>query len=53
MKILIVFWAVMIFASIAWYAFLIFYIGIKGGWEIRRMTKSLGARKPNSNAPNS
>jgi hypothetical protein len=48
MKIFILFWAVMIFASIAWYGFLIFYIGIKGGWEIRRMTKSLGERKPDA-----
>ena len=46
MKIFILFWAVMIFASIAWYGFLIFYIGIKGGLEILRMTRTLGERKP-------
>jgi hypothetical protein len=48
MNLFILFWAVMIFASIAWYGFLIFYIGIKGGFEIRRMTKSLGERKPDA-----
>lgn len=46
MKIFILFWAAMIFVSIAWYGFLIFYIGIKGGWEILRMTRTLGERKP-------
>ena len=35
----IVFWTVMIFASIAWYGFLIFYVGWKGGREIRAMTR--------------
>jgi hypothetical protein len=45
MKIFILFWAAMIFASIAWYGFLFFYIGIKGGWEILRMTRTLGERK--------
>jgi len=36
-----VFWAVMIFASIAWYFFLLFYVGFKGGWEILRMGRRL------------
>lgn len=39
------FWAAMIFASIAWYGFLVFYVGYKGGREIKEMTKTLGARK--------
>jgi membrane-bound acyltransferase YfiQ involved in biofilm formation len=37
----VVFWSVMIFASIAWYFFLLFYLGVKGGYEIVRMTKAL------------
>lgn len=41
-----IFWAAMIFGSIAWYSFLLFYIGAKGGREIRQMTKDLRDRKP-------
>jgi hypothetical protein len=37
----LIFWTVMIFASIAWYGFLLFYIGFKGGREIKEMTKTL------------
>ena len=40
----VVFWSVMIFASIAWYGFLIFYVGYKGGREIRAMTRALQQR---------
>ena len=43
-QLFILFWTVMIFTSIAWYGFLIFYVGIKGGWEIKAMTKELGSR---------
>lgn len=42
----IVFWSVMIFASIAWYAFLLFYVGWKGGHEIKAMIRTLGGRGP-------
>lgn len=38
------FWTLMIFASIAWYAILLFYVGIKGGFEIVRMTRTLAER---------
>jgi hypothetical protein len=38
------FWTVLIFASILWYGFLLFYVGIKGGREIRILTKTLGER---------
>jgi hypothetical protein len=38
------FWAGMVFLSIGWYAFLLFYLGIKGGREIFHMTKVLSAR---------
>ena len=41
---LICFWTVMIFGSIAWYFFLLFYVGAKGGREIFRMAKSLRER---------
>ena len=40
----VVFWTVMIFASIAWYGFLVFYVGFKGGREIKAMTKALAQR---------
>jgi hypothetical protein len=40
----IVFWSGMIFASIAWYGFLIFYVGIKGGREIKAMTQAFDRR---------
>ena len=53
-RLFLIFWTVMIFASIAWYGFLLFYIGFKGGKEIKAMTKTLStqnadkddARKP-------
>jgi len=38
------FWSAMIFLSIAWYAVLIFYVGIKGGYEILQMTRALSER---------
>lgn len=41
------FWALMIFASIGWYAILLFYVGIKGGYEIFRMARSLSQRPEN------
>jgi len=37
------FWTVMIFASIAWYALLLFLVGIKGGYEIVAMARALSA----------
>jgi hypothetical protein len=35
------FWSALLFASIAWYAFLVFYIGLKAGREIRTLLKNL------------
>ena len=35
------FWTVIVFASVAWYAFLLFWLGGKGGVEIFRMTRIL------------
>ena len=43
----IVFWIVMVVASIGWYGFLLFYIGFKGGREIREMTRILSERPEN------
>ena len=40
----LLFWSVMIFASIAWYGFLLFYVGIKGGREIIVMIKTFDDR---------
>jgi hypothetical protein len=37
----VTFWTVMLFLSIAWYAALIFLIGIKAGREIKQMTEAL------------
>ncbi len=41
---LVWFWTAMIFASIAWYAVLLFYVGAKGGREIFRMARELSER---------
>jgi len=41
----VLFWTALIFASIAWYGFLVFYVGAKAGREIREMTKTLGRAK--------
>jgi hypothetical protein len=38
------FWLAMIGFSIAWYSFLLFWLGIRGGREIVRMARVLGAR---------
>jgi hypothetical protein len=43
-EILLWFWAVMIIASIAWYAILVFYVGVKGGYEILQMVRNLSTR---------
>jgi hypothetical protein len=37
----------MVVASIGWYGFLLFYIGFKGGCQIREMIKVLGERPGN------
>ena len=47
----VVFWTVMIFASIAWYGFLLFYVGFKGGREIRALTKALDQRNAPEKSP--
>jgi hypothetical protein len=42
----VIFWMVMVFTSIAWYGFLLFYIGTRGGKELSEMTRTLGKRGP-------
>jgi len=44
----LLFWSAMIFVSIGWYFFLIFYVGAKGGAEIRHLIQSRQQRPPES-----
>ncbi len=44
MKLFIIFWGILIFTSIAWYGFLLFYIGYKGGKDIQEMARELSKR---------
>jgi hypothetical protein len=44
-------WTVLLFSSIAWYGFLVFYIGIKAGGEIRTLIKDLTAAKTGDRRP--
>ena len=45
------FWTIMIFASIAWYGLLLFYVGVKGGLEIITLAKTLSQRPENADQP--
>jgi len=45
------FWTVMIFASIAWYGFLVFFIGLKGGKEIKTMIEGFEERDKSDKGP--
>jgi len=47
----VVFWTMMIFISIAWYGFLLFYVGFKGGKEIRALTRTLQQRDDRRERP--
>jgi hypothetical protein len=40
-ELFVIFWTLVIFFSITWYGVLLFYVGVKGGKEIRLMTKNL------------
>lgn len=40
------FWSAMILLSIGWYTVLLFWVGIKGGYEIVRMTTALARPAP-------
>ena len=39
----VIFWALLVVSSIAWYGFLVFYVGLKAGRDIRTMIASLKA----------
>jgi len=41
------FWVAMIAGSIAWYSYLLFHVGVKGGFDILRMTRAI-SRPPRS-----
>ncbi|MCL4786543.1 MAG: hypothetical protein KJ070_07060 [Verrucomicrobia bacterium] len=41
----VIFWTVMVFTSVTWYGVLLFYVGAKGGREIRELTRALAGRK--------
>lgn len=45
------FWSAMIFLSITWYAILVVYVGIKGGYEILQMTRALSDRAADDGSP--
>jgi hypothetical protein len=42
----LILWAILIAASIGWYAFLVVHIGRKAGGEIRELIKTLSQRPP-------
>jgi len=44
------FWMGLIFASILWYAFLLFYVGIKGGREIIALVRNLSKESKRKDA---
>ncbi len=46
------FWTVLILSSIYWYGFLVFYVGIKAGREIRVLTRTLANRPQPADPPN-
>jgi len=39
------FWRIILYASIAWYALLVFYVGFRGLQDIREMVQILKERK--------
>ena len=41
----LIFWTVLLFASIFWYGFLVIYLGIKAGREVRELTRTLDLAK--------
>ncbi len=47
------FWMSLIIASILWYAFLLFYVGMKGGKEIVSLGQNLSRRSENGDEPGS
>jgi len=47
----LIFWTLMIFLSVAWYGFLLFYVGFKGGREILELTRTLDSQSPPAETP--
>ncbi len=47
----VLFWAALIVASVLWYGFLVFYVGIKAGREIRTLIKDLRTTQANDEKP--
>lgn len=39
-------WTLLLFSSIAWYGFLVFFIGIRAGREMKTLIKDLTAARP-------
>lgn len=46
----LILWAALIFASIAWYGFLVFYVGLKAGRDIRTLVRPRGDEPPSDPA---
>ena len=44
-------WAVLLFTSIAWYGFLVFFIGIRAGKELKTLIKDLTVNKARDPKP--
>ena len=51
MKPYIIAWAVLLFSSIAWYGFLVFFIGIRAGKELKTLVKDLTENRPPEGKP--
>lgn len=48
----VIVWAILLFSSIAWYGFLVFYIGIKAGSEMKTLIRDLAPKPPADDAGN-
>lgn len=46
----LIIWAALIFASIAWYGFLVFYVGLKAGRDIRTLIRHREDEPPSDSA---
>jgi hypothetical protein len=40
-KLFIIIWLVLIIASIIWYGFLVFFVGYRGFFDVKKMIKSI------------
>lgn len=46
----LIFWTAMVFSSICWYGFLLFYIGFKGAKEIKALIRNFEQRNAKKDA---